>query len=76
MSSRPSVTGKQAVKALERLGFRVLKSTGSSHQMVGVRGTSTRVPVPVHSAHDLPLGTLKQILRALNVTEKAFYEAL
>ncbi len=44
--------------------------------MIGIPGTSIRVPVPVHNAHDLPLGTLKQILRALNVREKDFYQAL
>lgn len=76
MSSRPSATGKQTVKALERLGFSVMKSSGSSHQMIGIPGTSTRVPVPVHSARDLPLGTLKQILRALRIDEKDFYRAL
>jgi predicted RNA binding protein YcfA (HicA-like mRNA interferase family) len=76
VSSRPSVTGKQAVKALERLGFSVMKSTGSSHQMIGVPGTSTRVPVPVHSARDLPLGTFKQILRALHISERDFYQSL
>lgn len=76
MSSRPSVTGKQTVKALERLGFSVMTSTGSSHQMIGIPGTSTRVPVPVHSARDLPLGTLEQILRALKVSEKDFYQSL
>jgi predicted RNA binding protein YcfA (HicA-like mRNA interferase family) len=64
------------VKALERLGFSVMKSTGSSHQMIGVPGTSTRVPVPVHSARDLPLGTLKQILRALHISERDFYQSL
>jgi predicted RNA binding protein YcfA (HicA-like mRNA interferase family) len=53
-----------------------MKSTGSSHQMIGIPGTSTRVPVPVHGARDLPLGTLKQILRALKVSEKDFYQAL
>jgi predicted RNA binding protein YcfA (HicA-like mRNA interferase family) len=76
VSSRPSATGKQTVKALERLGFSVMKSSGSSHQMIGIPGTSTRVPVPVHSARDLPLGTLKQILRALRIDEKDFYRAL
>ena len=76
MSSRRAVTGKQAVRTLERLGFVVMKSTGSSHQMVGIPGTSTRVPVPVRSARDLPLGTLKQILRALKVSDKDFYRAL
>jgi len=62
------------VKALERLGFSVMKSTGSSHQMIGVPGTSTRVPVPVHSARDLLLGTL--ILHALHISERDFYQSL
>jgi predicted RNA binding protein YcfA (HicA-like mRNA interferase family) len=76
ISSRRAVKGKEAVRALQRLGFTVMKSTGSSHQMIGIPGTTRRVPVPVHSGRDLPLDTLRQILKNLHVDESDFYDAL
>jgi len=66
MSGRlPVVTGRQVVRALERLGFVALRQRGS-HLVLG-KG-DRRVVVPLHTGDDLKPGTLGTILKNAGIT--------
>lgn len=69
------VSGREAVRALERLGFRRLLQRGS-HTIL-VRQTAqerTGCVVPMH--RELKIGTLKGILRQARVGADEFLRAL
>jgi predicted RNA binding protein YcfA (HicA-like mRNA interferase family) len=75
MSSDPAVTGKDAIRALCKLGFRLDRVEGSHHMMVK-DGHPRTVPIPLHSARPLPKGTLASIIRMAGVGKKRFFAAL
>jgi predicted RNA binding protein YcfA (HicA-like mRNA interferase family) len=64
------VSGAEAVKALERLGFSIRRQTGSHVQMT--QG-NRRVTVPMH--RNLVVGTLQSILRQAGVSLDDFVNA-
>jgi len=65
------VSGAEAVRALERLGFSINRQTGSHVRMV--QGNH-RVTVPMH--RNLVVGTLQSILRQAGVSLIDFMKAL
>jgi predicted RNA binding protein YcfA (HicA-like mRNA interferase family) len=65
------VSGTEAIKALERLGFSIIKQTGSHVRMA--QG-NRRVTVPTH--RKLVVGTLQSILRQAGVSLADFVNAL
>jgi len=75
MSSDPAVSGKDAVRALRKLGFRLDRVEGSHHMLISDRNPCT-VVVPVHGARPLPRGTLASVIRIAGVGRKAFFAAL
>jgi predicted RNA binding protein YcfA (HicA-like mRNA interferase family) len=75
MSNVPAPNGKQVVRALEKLGFRLERIEGSHHMMVKPAHPFT-IPVPVHGAKPLPVGTLASIIRMSRATRKQFFDAL
>jgi predicted RNA binding protein YcfA (HicA-like mRNA interferase family) len=75
MSSEPAVSGKEAVRALQKLGFRLDRIEGSHHMLVK-DGHPTTVVVPVHGARLLPKGTLASIIRISRVTRRQFFGAI
>lgn len=71
----PVISGKEAVKALERAGFVIVRQRGSHIRMKKV--TSERVikiTVPLHDTLDR--GTLKSIIRSAGLTVEEFVELL
>jgi predicted RNA binding protein YcfA (HicA-like mRNA interferase family) len=65
------ISGEQALRALERLGFSVIRQTGSHVRLaLGDR----RVTVPMH--RNLVVGTLQSILRQAGVSLDDFLNAL
>jgi predicted RNA binding protein YcfA (HicA-like mRNA interferase family) len=65
------ISGTEAVRALERLGFSIVRQAGSHVRLV--RG-DRRVTVPVH--RNLVVGTLQSILRQAGVSLDDFQDAL
>jgi predicted RNA binding protein YcfA (HicA-like mRNA interferase family) len=65
------ISGAEAVKALERLGFSNSRQIGSHVRMV--RG-NRHVTVPLHRT--LVVGTLQSIIRQAGVTLEDFVKAL
>jgi predicted RNA binding protein YcfA (HicA-like mRNA interferase family) len=74
MSSFPSITGLQLIKALKKLGFELVRSKGS-HRFLRHRDGRCTV-VPVHKGETLGRGLLAQILRDCDVTRDDLQELL
>ena len=65
------ISGTEAVRALERLGFSVIRQAGSHVQLAqGDR----RVTVPMH--RNLVVGTLQSILRQAGISLDEFQNVL
>jgi predicted RNA binding protein YcfA (HicA-like mRNA interferase family) len=75
MSSDPAVSGKDAVRALQKLGFRPDRIEGGRHMLLR-DGHPNTVVVPVHGSRPLPKGTLASIIRISRVTRKEFIAAI
>ena len=65
------VTGDEAVRAFQRIGFRILRQRGSHVQMTD---GSRHVTVPAHDA--IRPGTLKSMLRQAGMSVDEFVEQL
>lgn len=72
MGNLPRPSGKELVRFLERLGFAVVRVAGSHHIMK--RGTQ-HTTVPVHGNQTLKIGTLRSILRDIEMSPAEFEEA-
>jgi len=78
MSKLPRVTGKDAVRALRRVGFAAFDQTGSHvylHRLESGR-FGARVTIPVHAGRTLKPKTLSSILAAAGISIEEFREAL
>ena len=71
MPKLPRVSGAEAQRALERLGFVKLRQSGSH---VVKRRDAKSCVVPMHS--ELKVGTLADLLRQADVRPEDFIEAL
>lgn len=67
----PIVSGAKTIRALEKLGFVVVRQRGSH---VVLRGDQAGCVVPLH--RELKRGTLVGILRQANVDPAEFVDAL
>jgi predicted RNA binding protein YcfA (HicA-like mRNA interferase family) len=69
----PRVTGKEMVRFLERQGFSLVRVRGSHHffDRDGVHTT-----VPVHGNRPLKIGTLRSILRDIELGPDEFEQLL
>jgi predicted RNA binding protein YcfA (HicA-like mRNA interferase family) len=74
MSQLPSVTGKQVIAALEKVGFEVARVRGSHHILIHSDGR--RTVVPVHSGETIGRGLLSQILRDTELSREEFRKLL
>lgn len=66
MSRLPSVTGRQVVRALQRLGFKVIRTRGSHHYLRHADGRAT--VVPAHRGETIGRGLIAKILRDTELT--------
>jgi predicted RNA binding protein YcfA (HicA-like mRNA interferase family) len=71
MPKLPRVSGAEAVRALERLGFGKVRQSGSH---VIMRRSERGCVVPMHS--ELKVGTLAGVLRQAEVSAEDFIGAL
>ncbi len=74
MSDLPAVTGRHLVKALQRMGFHVIRSKGSHHFLRHDDGRCTTVPV--HAGETIGRGLLAQIKRDCEITVEDLTEVL
>jgi predicted RNA binding protein YcfA (HicA-like mRNA interferase family) len=71
----PIISGKDAVKALEKAGFVVVRQKGSHIRMKKVTSdTVIKITIPLHDTLDR--GTLKSIIRSADITAEEFVDLL
>jgi predicted RNA binding protein YcfA (HicA-like mRNA interferase family) len=63
-----SVSGKALCKVVERRGWELKRVTGS-HHIYTKQGYEVILSIPVHGNRDLPIGTLKSILKDAGLSE-------
>ena len=74
MARSPALQAQDVIRALEALGFQIVRQRGSHARL---RHIDTRVvTVPVHRGHDIGRGLLRKILRDAQVTPAEFLEVL
>jgi predicted RNA binding protein YcfA (HicA-like mRNA interferase family) len=64
-----SVSGKELCKVVEFYGWE-LKRTRGSHHIYSKEGVELILVIPVHSNRDLPIGTLKSIMKDAELSEE------
>lgn len=74
--SLPVIRGRDAIRALERAGFRIDRAVGSHHVMVHPSDSRRTVSVPVHGNRDLKRGTLRSIIRQAGFSVEEFKNLL
>jgi predicted RNA binding protein YcfA (HicA-like mRNA interferase family) len=57
----PTLTARDAIRALERAGFVVSRTSGSHSRLIHATDPTRKVTVPIHSG-DLKRGTLRAII--------------
>ena len=62
-----AVSGKDLCKAIERKGWRLVRTRGSHHTYKSPDG-SNAVSVPVHGNRTLPTGTQQGIMKTVALT--------
>ncbi|MBK5964512.1 hypothetical protein CCR95_10560 [Thiocystis minor] len=70
MNKLPSLTGKQVVDALIRVGFRIIRIKGSHHFMRHADGRTT--VIPVHAGESIGPGLIAKILRDCEMSREQF----
>ena len=64
-----SVSGRELAKALEQLGWSLLRVNGS-HHIYGKAGSNVRISVPIHGNKPLKIGLLRHLLKAASILEE------
>ena len=73
MPSLPRVTGREMVRFLEREGFQLIRVRGSHHFL---EKGELRTTVPVHGNRELKIGTLRSILRDIQMAASEIADRL
>ena len=71
----PAVTAREAIRALERAGFVVSRTSGSHCRLIHATDPARKVTVPVHSG-DVKRGTLRVIVAQAGMTVAEFVALL
>jgi predicted RNA binding protein YcfA (HicA-like mRNA interferase family) len=75
MRALPALPGRVVIAALERAGFKVIRTKGSHYFLRHKDDPSRQTVVPVHR-NDLPTGTLQAILRQARHSRAQFLDLL
>jgi predicted RNA binding protein YcfA (HicA-like mRNA interferase family) len=70
MPELPRISGREAIRAFERLGFRQVRQKGSH---VVLRRDNKGCVIPLHSS--LALGTLRSAIKQAGITVEDFVNA-
>jgi predicted RNA binding protein YcfA (HicA-like mRNA interferase family) len=67
----PRITCDELLRALKKAGF-VEKRQKGSHMTLWRESDKRRATVPVHSGREIPIGTLRGILRDADISTENF----
>jgi predicted RNA binding protein YcfA (HicA-like mRNA interferase family) len=70
-SNIPNVTGREAIRAFEKAGFRVIRISGS-HHILKRDGHPFVLSIPVHKGRTVGSGLLKSQITAAGLTVEEF----
>lgn len=73
MGKLPRVTGKEMLRFLQKQGYEIVRVRGSHHFL---QNEQKRTSVPVHGNRELKIGTLRSILRDIDLAPDQFEELL
>ncbi len=76
MTRLPSLKAHEVVRALERGGFEVVRSSGSHHRLVHRDDPRRATTIPIHKRKDLPRWMLAAIIRQAGFTPEEFSELI
>jgi predicted RNA binding protein YcfA (HicA-like mRNA interferase family) len=77
MSERlPALRARDVVRALERAGFAISRTSGSHCRLIHMSDPARRVTVPLHGSVDLKRGTLRGIIAQAGLTVAEFLALL
>jgi predicted RNA binding protein YcfA (HicA-like mRNA interferase family) len=68
----PSLKSREIIRALERAGFSVSRTTGSHCRLIRNANPPRYVTVPLHAGRDLKRSTVQGILRQAGLTAEQF----
>ena len=71
----PALTAREVIRALERAGFVVSRTSGSHCRLIHANDQTRKVTVPVHTG-DLKRGTLRGIIAQSGMTVAEFMSFL
>jgi predicted RNA binding protein YcfA (HicA-like mRNA interferase family) len=71
----PTLRPREVVRALERAGFVISRSSGSHCRLVHTVDPARKVTVPIHAA-DLKRGTLRAIISQAGLSVAEFVDLL
>ena len=72
----PAISGRQAVRAFLRLGFKIDRIRGSHHILLHEGPPVRAVSIPVHGNKTLPRGTLLDIIKKSGCKVEEFVSEL
>ena len=75
MSDLPAVKGSEVVAAFEKVGFQVVRVSGSHHIMKR-EGHRFLLSVPIHGRQNLRPGTLRALIGDAGLTKDEFVALL
>lgn len=75
MSKLPAVSGRDAIRAFQRLGFEIARVEGSHHVLKKPQHVFN-LTVPVHGKKPLKTGTLRRLIRDAGISVEEFVEQL
>ncbi len=74
MTKLPSLTGKDIISILKKVGFEIKRQKESHVFLQHPDGRAT--VVPIHSGETIGPGLMAKILRDVNMTKEEFYQLL
>jgi predicted RNA binding protein YcfA (HicA-like mRNA interferase family) len=72
----PSLKARDVIRALQKAGFSIVRTTGSHHRLVHQIDPRRQTTVPVHTRKDVPRGTLHSIIDRAGLTVDEFIDLL
>ncbi len=73
MSKLANISGKDAVKAFQKVGWQIIGQVGS-HVVLSKQGVRVNLSIPQHK--ELSVGTLRVLIRNSGLTVEEFLELL
>jgi predicted RNA binding protein YcfA (HicA-like mRNA interferase family) len=72
----PSLRARDVIRALERAGFAVSRTSGSHCRLIHQTDPARKVTVPLHGNTDIKRGTLRGIIAQAGLTVAEFIALL